>query len=320
MATSGSVDFSKNKQQVINLAFAIINQYGEGRTVSSPDMDIASTVLNMMLKAWINKGLHLWTKEEGVLFCTKDVGTYTLGTSASYTSLWSDAVLTSLNGDHTSSDTTLTVDTTTGMTAADTIGIVLDDGTIHWTTIVSVDSSTTLTITSGIADDASDNANIYTYTTRITKPLKIHSIRVVQGIEDSAGASADEVNLQPLSHSQFMEIANKGNVGLTTSYYYNPDLSSTTLYLWPKPNSVNYYFRFTYSRHFEDMDSLSDDFDLPVEWLEAITWQLAIRLAPIFGKRSFLPELLPIASQMLDDMLDFDAETESIRFQPDVGC
>ena len=51
-----------------------------------------------------------------------------------------------------------------GCTRSDTILIELDDDTLHSTTIVSVDTSTTLTITTGLASAAADNNNVYTYT------------------------------------------------------------------------------------------------------------------------------------------------------------
>ncbi len=165
MATSGSVNFTQTRNEIIQDAFQLIGVYGVGRTVSAEDMSFASNMLNKMVKAWQAKGLHLWTKEEGVLFPADNVGTYTLGNAANAAKItnWSDAVITELNGDHAISATSLTVDDTTGMAASDNIGIVLDDDAITWTTIVSVDSSTALTITDGLDSAASDNNTIYIY-------------------------------------------------------------------------------------------------------------------------------------------------------------
>jgi hypothetical protein len=49
----------------------------------------------------------------------------------------------------------------TGTADGDIIGILLDDGTYHWTTIASGGGTTTLVLTDGITDDAaSGNAVI----------------------------------------------------------------------------------------------------------------------------------------------------------------
>lgn len=63
-------------------------------------------------------------------------------------------------------DTTLEVDSTTGILADDIIGILLDDGTIHWTDVDSITDGDTLVISSGIpAGDSAAIANAV-YTTR----------------------------------------------------------------------------------------------------------------------------------------------------------
>lgn len=318
MATSGSINFTQTRNEIINDAFQLIGVYGIGRTISSEDMVFANSLLNKMVKAWQAQGLHLWSKEEAYLFIADNVGQYTLSNDSSSARACSrdDAVITQLNGDHTASDTTLVVDSTTGMNAADIIGIVLDDDTIHWTTIVSVDSSTALTITSGIASAAADNSNVYTFTSRINKPLRIHSMRRVSGVDVAGTSTRTEIEMQCLSHDEYFNLTTKTISGTPTCFYYTPDLSTGTLYMWPRPNDPNIYFEFTYERMLEDFDASTDNADFPTEWLECLTYQLAIRLAPAFGKDQKLQMLLPMASMMYDTMLEWDSEVNSIQFSP----
>ena len=49
--------------------------------------------------------------------------------------------------------TTMEVDDTTGMTAGDIIGVELDNGTWHWTTIDGVTDGDTVELTAGLAGD-----------------------------------------------------------------------------------------------------------------------------------------------------------------------
>src|SRR3990167_3017319 len=115
MATSGSVNFNQTRNDIITDALGLIGVYGVGRTISSEDMTYCSNALNKMIKAWQGKGIHLWSKEEGVLFPAAYTAEYILSSDATSARacLASDAVITQLNGAHASGATSLTVDSTT---------------------------------------------------------------------------------------------------------------------------------------------------------------------------------------------------------------
>lgn len=315
MATSGSVNYSQQRNDIILDAYQLLNVYGRGRTVSGEDMQFANNMLNKMVKAWQAKGIHLWKMEEGYLFPTASVAGYDLASSSVHAAEVSDSVITSLNGSHNASTTTLVVDTTSGMLAGDYIGVVLSDNTVHWTTIVTVNSSTGLTITSGLASAAADNANVYTYTSTITKPLKIHNCRRVTGVD----STATEIVMKQLSQDEYDLIPLKNSDSAPVNYMYNPKADETTLYLWPRPANPSYYFKFRYSKAIEDFDNATDSADFPSEWLECLTYQLALRLAPPFGKADLVQSLLaPMASQMLQDLLEWDNEVASINLGPEI--
>jgi len=322
MATSGSVDYNDTRTEIIEDAYQLIGVYGRGRTVSSEDMALGVRMFNRMIKSWQSQGLHLWAKQEGVLFITDNTGEYTLssGSSDAYATTWDDAVITELNGAAAASASSLTVDSTTGMAASDNIGVVLDDDTIHWTTIVSVDSSTTLTITSGLASAAADNNNVYTFTTRLNKPLRITSCRRVSGIDSGATTTQTEIPLVRLSNQEYFELPSKTNNGLTNHFYYRPNRDDGTLFLWPRPDDPENYIRFTYERLLEDMDATTDNVDFPQEWLECIVYQLAVRLAVPFGREQKATALLaPIAAELLEGLKNWDSEVESVYMMPDLG-
>jgi hypothetical protein len=320
MATSGSTNYTQNRNEIILDAFRLLNVYGIGRTVSAENMTFANSLLNKMIKAWQSKGIHLWSMEEGVLFVSANNGTYDLASSTVKAASWDDTIITQLSSDHSTSATTLVVNSTTGMVAADKIGVVLADNTVHWTTIVSVDSSTGLTITSGLASAASTNANVYTYTNTIGRPLKIHNCRRVSGVDSSTtNSAAVEIPMRQLSQSEYDVMPIKGANGAPVDYTYTPNVDYTTLNLWPRPDNVSYYFRFRYSRLIEDLDYATDNFDFPSEWLETITYQLAARLATPFGKTELASGLIiPMASSMLEDMLNYDNEVASVSFSPEI--
>jgi hypothetical protein len=97
---------------------------------------------------------------------------------------------------------------------------------------------------------------------------------------------------------------------------YVPRDLNGRLYVWPRPIDASKRVQITYERMIDDMDNINDDFDFPSEWLEPITYQLAIRLGTPFGKEAKVREILPMAEQMLKNLLNWDVETTSIRFSP----
>lgn len=322
MATSGSQNFTQTRNEVILDAYQLLGVYGSGMTVSSDDMAFASSILNKMVKGWVTKGLHLWERSEAILFLTPYIGSYTIGngTSDANCSLASDTVITRVNGALSASATSVIVDSTTGMVATDKIGIVLADKTIFWTTISSVDSSTTLTLTSGVTGSVSDNALVYTYTNKIYKPARILSMRRVTGLDTNSSSS--DYTQTPLSEVPYNTLINNPSIASSSTplmYAYTPNLTSGNLLIAYRSTDGSERLHFTYERIIEDLDSTSDNFDFPSEWLETLTYQLAVRLALPFGKSSMLTALMPLATGMLENLLSWDNEISSVSFIPDGG-
>lgn len=321
MATSGSYNYSQTRVDVINDAFQLLGVYGVGRTTSAEDMTFANSLLNKMIKAWGTKGLHLWAKTEGVLYLTPNVAEYTIGNGSSdaYVTNKSDEVITQLNGALAAAATSVTVDNTTNMTVGDKIGIVLTDKTIHWTTIATIPSSTTLTLTSGVSGAALDNALVYTFTNRLYKPLRVLDARLLQGIDTGSTSTLTELPMTSIAYQDYFELPVKTTSGIPNQFHYNPKLTSGKMYVWPRPSDGSYRIQFSYERVLEDMDAATDDFDFPSEWLESLTYQLAVRLGPPFGKEKRAQFLAPLAGIMLEDLLNWNNEITSVLWQPDSG-
>lgn len=288
--------------------------YGIGRTVSSEDLSYVCDELNMMLKYWQTKGLHLFTKTEGVLYLTPGTSPYSLGSTAKATKS-SDEVISLLNGDVASGSAALTVDSTSGMTIGDVLGVVLADKTIHWTTVATIPTSTTMTASAVLTGAANDNALVYTYTTALEKPLRVLSARKRTG----SGENISDTILSEMSYQDYQELPVKNSTGSSpTQFAFNPNNTNSTMYLWPCPSDGAERIQFTYERKIEDMDNTSDDFDLPSEWLLAIEFNLASLIARPFGKASAVKDVLPMAQSLLDDLLDWDAEHSTIEISPQI--
>ena len=124
--------------------------------------------------------------------------------------------------------------------------------------------------------------------------------------------------LNSISREEYFGLPDKTSQGQPVSYFYDPQLSTGKLHLWPSPDAIDYSLKITYSRSIEDFDTASDNPDFPQEWLEAITYNLAVRLAPMFGKdQKALQMIAPMAAQMLQDVKMWDNENGSLSVTPD---
>ena len=314
MATSGSTDYNATRNDIIQSAFEICGAAALGETLSAEEVSTGGNVLQKMIKAWQAEGTQLWKNEEVVVFLNVGTEKYSLGPSGGNAALEQDLYVTKLNGAHSSGATSLTVDSTTGMAASDKIGIVLTDGTLDWETISSVDSSTTLTV-SALDGAASDDGVVYTYTTTIARPLRLINGRR----RDHTGADPIDTPFAKMaSRQEYMNQPNKNNAGLPSEAYYDPQITNGELHIWPSPSSSSHTVVLTGQMPVEDIDAASNNFDFPPEWLEALEWNLAVRLAPRVGTplndRSWLKNEA-LEKRML--LMAWDTEPASFFFQPD---
>jgi hypothetical protein len=73
-----------------------------------------------------------------------------------------------------------------------------------------------------------------------------------------------------------------------------------------------------YQRPFEDMDSITNDFDFPVEWLMCLEYMLAVDIAFRNGVRQTrIAQLEAKAKEYFYECLWWDVEPQSIQFKPD---
>lgn len=311
MARSGSVDFSITASDIIKKALSLVAERDAEISLTNNEIKDGLQSLNIMVKAWQGQGLHLWKRDEGILFLDAGISSYLLGPQGVEATLVDDFIDTELSVAAIATATTLTVDSTTGMLALDNIGIELDDNTRQWTTIVSVDSSTTLTITDPLISAAAIDNSIFTFTTLIERPLRIESSR------RSRLGDNTEVELNKWSRQQYFAQTNKASKGTPTNFYYTPSLDNGEIFIWQTANSVRQVLKFTFERTIEDFDSTANNPDFPIEWSRALIWNLALDIGPEYSTPdSKMNRIERKAAEYLDNMLGWDEEVTSLNVQP----
>lgn len=307
MATSGSTDHNLTRDNIIEHALGHMGVLAEGESATSDAKTFAARELNNMIKGWQNRGINLFALQEATIYLTDATASYSLpGATGANT-----VVETTLSAAEASGQTVLSVTSSTGMTASDVVLVELDDNTLQATTISSVDSSTQITVAAALTGAAASGNNVYTYTTAIGRPVDILSIR----FEDDAG---NERELEKISRDEYFAITDKDSSSSPVEFYYDPQISTGKLYIWPTPDAVSARLRITYERTLEDFDAAGDNPDFPQEWLDCLCWNLAMRLVPSYGiKGERAARIDRMAALTLEDAENGDAENTSIFVQPD---
>lgn len=300
MATSGSIDWSLTRN---NLIRAALNKLGNTSTNADEYEDVARD-LDAMLKHWQTQGFKLWKRAEATMFLQKSSQSYSLGASGHATESYVSAEV----GTAYASGTTLVLDSTTGLTASDYIGVELDTGSLEWKTISSIDSATDVTLSSALSGAAAAGNTVYVYTTKIQRPLQIENVRLVY-------PDGNEIPIRMVSLKEYMELPDKSNSGAVVQVHYKPTTTNGTLYVWPTTDTVDNVLKFIYLKTIEDMDAAANDLDLPQEWHRAIIWNLASELITTYGVPE--PDASRIearAMQYLDEVTMWDSEDTSVQF------
>ena len=304
MAVSGSKDYSITRATIIEASLRKIGEYDAGEAISGDETAAADSALNIMVKALVVRGVDIWLRDEVTLFLVKDQQSYALGTADATRTITGETTLSSAAA---SGASTLVVTSSTGMTAADFIGVKLNDNTIHWTTIVTVDSSTGVTITSSLASAAASGKKVYAYTTKAGRPQKIvYAYRRDKNDIDS------EVSI--IGEAEYMRQSNKGSSGPPVEIWYQPTLTTGTLYVWPTDGGAN-WDKFMLSVQYlpDDFDAAADNPQFPIEWGQALIYGLADKLAPEYGVP--LPERRALKQEAefeLAEALAYDTENASV--------
>ena len=309
MATSNSVNFSMTRNEIIVEVLESINIKAPNEAADAADIESCARKLNIMVKSWMKQGMHLWAMSEATLFLAVDTQTYALGATGTHCT--NSYVKTTLSTAEAAASTSIGLTSATGMSASDNIGIVLDDGTIHWTTISGAPSTTT-TIASGLPSAAAAGNVVFAYTTKINRPLRIISAyrRDINNLD---------VPIELSSRTDYANLSNKFSNGKVIQVFYNPQLTNGVMSVWPEPDLATDVIRFWYERPLEDFDASANDPDFPIEWAEAICAGLKYRMCGTYGiGTQRTAELKEEADTTLDAALGFDKENTSVFFQPDL--
>ena len=310
MSTSGTATFNFNRNQIILAAMRKIKVISSGETPSAQLVQDFSDQLNTFAKSLDATGLHLWTEAEATLFLQSNQISYSLGGSTDNATETYTA--TTLSAAAASGAGTISVTSATGIVTAYNIGIVLDSGSIFWTTVNGAPSGTTVTLAAVTTGSAAAGNAVYVYQSRIVRPLRVLSARRYNFV------SAIDTQMMVYSRIDYRNQPNKTSTGTITQWFYDPRggaNSTGTIFVWPAPPDATNALKFTWMRPIQDFLTSANNPDLPQEWLDPLVWNLAYRMATEYPVPRALYEMVKEQAILtLQNVMGFDREPESYLF------
>jgi len=230
MATSNSTDFTVDRDTIITEALEICGVLAEGESPSANQITSCSRTLNLLVKALIPDGLHLWKRVQGDITITKGAPSYTCGTGGT-----------------------------------------------------------------GLSE----------------RPVRLVDAWVTSGGTD--------IPVELISDERYNALSTKDDVGEPLEAYYDPQLGTGTIYVWPTGSGTSgETLHVVYHALIQDFDASTDTPDFPQEWHECLVWGLASRLAQKYGvstaEKNYIATLY---TQMRSEVESFDSEFTSLYIQPE---
>ena len=312
MSRSGKYSFALDRDTIVKRSMQLVNLININQTARGADHDYAVDIFQSMIKMWQAEGIQMWNRKQATLFPAYEVQQFNIShTGDNCANTYEN---TTMSVAVASSVSILPVISSAGMTAADNVGIELDDNSRQWTTIVSVDSATQITITTPLTYSSASGNSVIAYTNKINdRPLRILDARTVD-----LDNNKNSITMEMIGYDQYFNIPVKSMNGRPLNFYYDKLLDAGVLYTFPRTNNVNVLIEFTYHESIQDVDSATDSMDFPTEWTLPLIYGLATELCVTFGKFEQLPLIKGLADEYKKLVREFDNDEEPFFLLPDM--
>jgi len=347
MATSGTVSATLfNTNSILDQAFRRVKVPPE--TVSSEMQDTALKSLYLMISALCNKGIQLWTIEKLILpfylgngYVTMPTGTVDL-LNSNYR--W----LSRFNGTATSSSGTADYaedeDLTTACTQTAPNGnIVLNLSQAQIVTTLGINMKTAASYTLVFSysldnityvDVLSPGATTYTaggwnwYDLNPSIQAQYWKVRETGGAtldvaEFVVAGNPTEIPFARLNQDDYTNLPNKTFQGRPLQFWLDRQLAAPIARLWPVPDNQAQFAQFVTwrQRHIMDVGTLQQTIELPQRWVDAITWELALRLCYEIPQVdiAMAERLQPIAAREMTAAFNEERDNSPFMVAPNIS-
>ncbi len=305
MATSETYDFgSPQNEQIITDAYERIGIVPD--LLTAQKIQTANRSINFILQAWVNKGLNLWTVQQGMLSLNPNQTAYLLPNHAidileatirtSTRNLGGTAATSAGGTAQNAFDNNLTTACTQ---TAPNGNISYNWGTsLYSISMVGIQSFVALSYTL-IFEYSFDNVTwtrvgnvplqlypqleILWFSIDVPVPANYFRVRETGGAtlnvaELYFNSNLNDTVITRSSRAEYIAYPNKAQTGRPSSFYVNRQIEPI-VYLWPTPDPQYNNMYYTFTKQIQDIGSLTDTAEIPARFLEALTAMLAFKLS-----------------------------------------
>ncbi|HEY3526885.1 MAG TPA: hypothetical protein VGK47_11850 [Nitrososphaeraceae archaeon] len=281
-------------QQIFDAAYQLAGKIPS--EISDLDVKTAFSAGDRILEEWINKGLNLWTVKQGMLALKPNQVSYALPVGASAimeaslrtsTRQLGGTPFSSAGGNAASafdgnSSTACTQTSANGYISYNwgslQYGISLvgiqSNVTTNYTLVCeySYDNVTWTEVLSIAEQSYSQGVNEW-FVVQIPTPANYFRVRETGGAtlniqELYFNTTVQDYLITPLSRAEYVALVQKQQTGRPTSFYLDRQISPT-LNIWPAPTATYNNLYYTYTRHMEDIGTMTNSIQVPARFLRA---------------------------------------------------
>lgn len=306
MATSGEYVLDLTLNDIVEAAVEELQVSGDGETLDADMLKRGRNRINRLLKSWEAQGLHLWTIKTGTLFLQPGQAQYSVNGSNVANTYYT----TTLSGAEAAGETILSVPSTANMVIGSSIGVMMENRQLHWSTITGFALDATVSISIMLPQAALSGAKVYYYDADSFQPIaRVTEVRR----EEEDG---HEIPIVFESRSDYKRLPNKTALGVPIQAYYDRQEPQGIFSFWPTALDSLPKINFDYERKIQIMNLGTQTFDLPEYFYDALVFNLARRLISVYGCSVERADFIKgEASDTLALAMSFDTELYPIRFE-----
>lgn len=302
--------FQQTCAELIQYAAGLIQVGIDGEPLAPEYYQRALQAVNLAVLEMQAKGLHLSSYKVGYLFLQPNQYKYVIEDENATNEYFSRQ----LSDDEATGQTVLSISDTDDLQTDDTIGITLDDGSIQWTTVDSIDTiNSTVTVADALTGDAGEDNYIFNYRTALKQISRIHQIWRRDNY-------VNDVPISMIGQQEYDVLPFKTtSPGLPSQAYYHRSIPKGTLYLWTIPVNSTYIIGFWYEQKLGQMKNATEVMDLDQFYYPAFAYLVALRLCDVFAASTEMKmSIQQTYEELLADALTYDDEGLSIKISPNI--
>lgn len=325
MAYSGTISQTVfDTRKVIDSAFRRVRMPAE--TVSGENVEIAKNLLYLLLSNLANKGVPLWCIEKLILPLYEGKGDITLPAGTVDILNVNLRTLQEVTGTNTTSSTTYA--TSFGSdTPVTTVGVLWSGAAVPIALERSADGVTWTTVQTETPSAVSGQWTWYDVEQVVSAGY--FRVRATTGslayTQVYFGNTPTEIPFARLNRDDYTNLPNKTFQSLRPlQYWFDRQTPNAVMHLWPVPSSgsTEYQVVMWRHRHIMDVGSLTEDIEVPQRWIDAVTAELAVKLALEIPQVSadIIPTLKAFSAEAMADAWNEERDNSPIRWAPNISA